>query len=213
MNKLALIFTATLVLISTHTFAVGDAALGQIKAATCIGCHGVNGNSVVPSFPKLAGQSEDYLLKQLQDFKSSARIDGMMAGIVAPLTDTDMANLAAYYAAQTVSQGVAKKDANIALGQKIYRGGKKETGVTACIACHGPQGKGIPAAGFPALSSQHAAYVSKQLKLFRQDSINAQTGVNNPSRANDYEGMMINFTKSLTNAEIDAVSEYIAGLH
>ena len=108
---------------------------------------------------------------------------------------------------------MAKKDANIALGQKIYRGGKKETGVTACIACHGPQGKGIPAAGFPALSSQHAAYVSKQLKLFRQDSINAQTGVSNPSRTNDYEGMMINFTKSLTNAEIDAVSEYIAGLH
>jgi cytochrome c553 len=213
MNKLALIFTATLVLISTHTFAAGDAALGQTKAATCIGCHGVNGNSVVPSFPKLAGQSEDYLLKQLQDFKSSARIDGMMAGIVAPLTDADMANLAAYYAAQAVSQGVAKKDANIALGQKIYRGGKKETGVTACIACHGPQGKGIPAAGFPALSSQHAAYVSKQLKLFRQDSINAQTGVSNPSRTNDYEGMMINFTKSLTNAEIDAVSEYIAGLH
>ena len=213
MNKLALIFTATLILISTNTFAVGDAALGQAKAVTCIGCHGVNGNSMVPSFPKLAGQSEIYLLKQLQDFKSGARIDGMMTGMVAPLTDADMANLAAYYAAQSVSKGVAKKDANIALGQKIYRGGKKETNVTACIACHGPQGKGIPSAGFPALSSQHAAYVSKQLKLFRQDSINAQTGVSNPSRANDYEGMMINFTKSLTNAEIDAVSEYIAGLH
>jgi cytochrome c553 len=213
MNKLVLIFTAVLALASTHTLAAGDAALGQAKAATCIGCHGVNGNSVVPSFPKLAGQSEGYLLKQLQDFKSGARVDGMMAGIVAPLTDADMANLAAYYATQTVSQGVAKKDANIALGEKIYRGGKKETSVTACIACHGPQGSGIPAAGFPALSSQHSAYVSKQLKLFRQDSINAQTGVSNPSRANDFEGMMINFTKSLTNAEIDAVSEYIAGLH
>ncbi len=213
MNKLALIFTATLVLISTHTFAAGDATLGQAKATTCIGCHGVNGNSVVPSFPKLAGQGEAYLLKQLQDFKSGARVDGMMTGIVAPLEGADMANLAAYYAVQTVSQGTAKKDANIALGQKIYRGGKKETSVTACIACHGPQGKGIPSAGFPALSSQHAVYIAKQLKAFRQDSINAQTGVNNPSRANDYEGMMINFTKSLTNAEIDAVSEYIAGLH
>ncbi|HIM95790.1 MAG TPA: cytochrome c4 [Gammaproteobacteria bacterium] len=213
MNKLLLIFTTTLVLISTHTFAAGNAALGQVKAATCIGCHGVNGNSMVPSFPKLAGQSEGYLLKQLQDFKSGARVDGMMTGIVAPLEGADMANLAAYYAAQTVSQGVAKKDANIALGQKIYRGGKKETSVIACIACHGPQGKGIPSAGFPALSSQHAVYTAKQLKAFRQDSINAQTGVNKPSRANDYEGMMINFTKSLTNVEIDAVSEYIAGLH
>jgi cytochrome c553 len=213
MNKLALAFITVLTLASTHTIAAGDAAQGQAKAATCIGCHGVNGNSVVPSFPKLASQSEAYLLKQLRDFKSGARVDAMMAGMVAPLTDTDMANLSAYYAAQTVTQGVAKKDANIALGEKIYRGGKKDTGVTACIACHGPQGKGIPSAGFPALSSQHATYVAKQLKAFRQDSINAQTGDSQPSRTNDYEGMMINFTKSLTNAEIDAVSEYIAGLH
>ncbi|HIC40995.1 Cytochrome c4 [hydrothermal vent metagenome] len=213
MNKLALAFITVLTLASTHTIAAGDAAQGQAKAATCIGCHGVNGNSVVPSFPKLAGQSEAYLLKQLRDFKSGARVDAMMAGMVAPLTDTDMANLSAYYAAQTVTQGVAKKDANIALGEKIYRGGKKDTGVTACIACHGPQGKGIPSAGFPALSSQHATYVATQLKAFRQDSINAQTGDSQPSRTNDYEGMMINFTKSLTNAEIDAVSEYIAGLH
>jgi cytochrome c553 len=212
-NKLALIFTAVLALASTHTLAAGDAALGQTKSATCIGCHGVSGNSVVPSFPKLAGQSQAYLLKQLREFKTHDRTDATMAGMVAPLTDTDMQNIAAYYALQTVTPGVAKKDANIALGEKIYRGGKKSTGTTACIACHGPQGKGIPAAGFPALGSQHAAYVAKQLKLFRQDSINAQTGSTKPSRANDYEGMMINFTKSLTNTEIDAVSEYIAGLH
>lgn len=213
MNKLALVFSTVLALVSTHTLAAGDIAIGQAKAATCIGCHGVNGNSVVPSFPKLAGQSEDYLLKELKDFKSGARIDAMMAGIVAALSESDMQNIAAYYAAQKTTPGVARQDANLALGQKIYRGGKKDTGVTACIACHGPQGKGIPAAGFPVLSSQHAVYVAKQLKLFRQDSINAQTGANEPSRANDYEGMMINFTKSLTNAEIDAVSEYIAGLN
>lgn len=213
MNKLALVFSAALALVSTHTLAAGDVALGQVKAATCIGCHGVNGNSMVPSFPKLAGQSEAYLLKQLREFKTSDRIDAMMAGMVAPLTDADMQNIAAYYSAQAVTPGSAKKSANIALGEKIYRGGKKDTGVTACIACHGPKGKGIPAAGFPALSAQHATYVAKQLKLFRQDSINAQTGATEPSRANDYEGMMINFTKSLTNAEIDAVSEYIAGLH
>ncbi len=212
MNKLVLIFSAALALVSTHTLATGDIALGQAKSATCIGCHGVNGNSVVPIFPKLAGQNEAYLLKQLREFKTSDRIDATMAGMVAVLTDADMQNIAAYYAAQSTTPGVAKKDANIALGEKIYRGGKKDTGVTACIACHGPQGKGIPSAGFPALSSQHAAYVVKQLKLFRQDSINAQTGATKPSRSNDYEGMMINFTKSLTNIEIDAVSEYIAGL-
>lgn len=212
MNKLALIFTSVLISVSTHVLAVGDVALGQAKAASCIGCHGVNGNSVVSSFPKLAGQSEAYLLKQLREFKTSDRVDAVMLGMVMPLTDADMKNIAAYYSAQTTSQGVVKKDANIALGEKIYRGGKKATGTTACIACHGPKGKGIPAAGFPKLSSQHAAYVSKQLKLFRQDSINAQTGATEPSRTNDYEGMMINFAKSLTNAEIAAVSEYISGL-
>ncbi len=210
MNKFALIFAVVLASVSTHALAAGDAVLGQAKAVTCIGCHGVNGNSIVPSFPKLASQSEAYLLKQLRDFKTGARVDGMMVGIVASLTDADMENLAAYYAAQTVSQGAAKKDADIALGQKIYRGGKKDAGVTACIACHGPQGRGIPSAGFPALFSQHAAYVAKQLKLFRQDSINAQTGATKPSRTND---LMINLTKSLTNIEIDAVSEYISGLH
>ncbi|HIM58443.1 MAG TPA: c-type cytochrome [Gammaproteobacteria bacterium] len=212
MNKLVLIFSAALALASTHTLAASDIALGQAKSATCIGCHGVNGNSVVPIFPKLAGQSEAYLLKQLREFKTSDRIDATMAGMVAVLTDADMQNIAAYYAAQSTTPGAPKKDANIALGEKIYRGGKKDTSVTACIACHGPQGKGIPLAGFPVLSSQHAAYIVKQLKLFRQDSINAQTGATKPSRSNDYEGMMINFTKSLTNVEIDAVSEYIAGL-
>jgi cytochrome c553 len=212
MNKLALIFTTVLALISTYTFAAGDAEKGKTKAADCTSCHGVDGNALAPTFPKLAGQSEGYLLKQLKDFKSGARVDGLMAGLVAPLTEKDMADLAAYYAIQKVSKGKVMQGANLALGQKIYRGGKKATGVTACIACHGPTGKGIPSAGFPALASQHSMYTVKQLKAFRQHSINAQTGAVEPSRTNDYEGMMINFTKSLTNAEIDAVSAYISGL-
>lgn len=213
MNKLVLVCATLSVLISTHALAAGDVAQGRAKSLTCIACHGVNGNSVVLSFPKLAGQNEGYLLKQLQDFKSGVRVDAVMAAIVAPLSDSDMANLATYYSAQTITQGVAKKDANIALGQSIYRGGKKDTSVTACIACHGPQGKGIPSAGFPVLASQHATYIVKQLKDFRQHSINAQTGESKPSRTNDFEGVMINFTKSLTNEEINAVAQYISGLH
>ncbi|WXT99484.1 MAG: Cytochrome c4 [Catillopecten margaritatus gill symbiont] len=212
MNKLTLIFIATLTLISTQSFAKGDATAGKAKSATCIGCHGVDGNSVVPTFPKLAGQSEAYLLKQLKEFKSSSRVDGVMAGMVAPLTEKDMVDLSAYYAAQKVSPGVVASGDTFILGQKIYRGGKKSTDVTACIACHGPRGKGVPSAGFPALTSQHAMYISKQLQLFRQHSINHQTGESKPSRTNDYEGMMINFTKNLTNKEIDAVSAYISGL-
>ncbi|BAS67335.1 c-type cytochrome [Bathymodiolus septemdierum thioautotrophic gill symbiont] len=213
MNKLALIFTVVLSLISIQSFAKGDAVAGKAKSVTCIGCHGVDGNSVAPTFPKLAGQSQAYLLKQLQDFKASKRKDAIMLGMVAPLTDTDMVNLSAYYASQKVSKGIVNPSANIALGQKIYRGGKKSTGVTACIACHGPRGRGVPSAGFPSLSSQHAIYVAKQLKLFRQHSINQQTGETLPSRTNDYEGMMINFTKNLTNKEIDAVSAYISSLY
>jgi len=212
MNKLALIFTLTLALISTQSLATGDVAQGKAKSVTCIGCHGVNGNSIAPTFPKIAGQNEDYIIKQLKEFKTGSRVDTIMAGIVASLTDTDIANLAAYYASQKVSSGMSATGDTFALGQEIYRGGKKSTGVTACIACHGPRGQGVPSAGFPALTSQHSMYIAKQLKLFRQYSINLQTGENKPSRTNDYEGMMINFTKSLTNQEIDAVSAYISGL-
>ncbi|CAC9584935.1 Cytochrome c4 [uncultured Gammaproteobacteria bacterium] len=212
MNKLALISLVAFALLSTSTFATGDAAKGKIKSVTCIACHGVDGNSVAPIFPKLAGQSESYLLKQLEDFKTHSRVDALMEGIVTPLSEADMANLAAYFAIQKSSKGVPASGALFALGQTIYRGGKRETGVTACIACHGPKGEGVPLAGFPALASQHAAYISKQLKLFRQHSINIQTGESKSSRVNDYEGMMVNFTKNLTNKEIDAVAAYISSL-
>jgi len=213
MNKLALIFTATLAFISVNTFAAGDVAKGKVKSVTCTACHAVDGNSMVPNFPKLAGQGEGYLFKQLKDFKSAERKDGLMAGIVAALSTDDMANLAAYFSKQSVAQGVASKTANIALGERLYRGGDKTRGVTACIACHGPKGAGIPSAGFPALASQHAAYTIKQLKDFRQVSINAQTNAKTPSRTNDNRKMMTAITKSLTNAEIEALAQYVAGLH
>ena len=213
MNKLALIFTAALALISTNTISAGDAAKGEVLSATCIACHGVNGNSMVPTFPKLAGQGEGYIFKQLKDFKASERKDALMAGIVAGLSAGNMADLAAYFSKQTVSQGVASKTTNIALGERLYRGGDKTRGITACIACHGPKGAGIPSADFPALASQHAAYTAKQLKDFRQVSINAQTDSKAPSRTNDARKMMTVFTKDLTNAEIDALAQYVAGLH
>ncbi len=214
MNKLTLILMAMFAFISVNTFASGNASSGKLKAVTCIGCHGATGNSMVAIFPKLAGQGEGYLFKQLQDFKSGARKDGAMAGMVALLSQQDMANIAAYYAAQKITQGVAKKDAAmIKLGQKIYRGGKLETKTTACIACHGPKGAGIPSANFPALASQHSAYIVQQLIAFRQNAFNAQTGANTPSRTNDYAHMMQDATKDLTNAEIKAVAEYISGLH
>ena len=213
MNKLAFIFSAALAFISVNTFAAGDAAKGKAKSATCTACHGVNGNSMVPNFPKIAGQGEGYTLKQLIDFKSGDRKDGLMAGIVEALSVDDMANLAAHFSKQNIAQGVASKTANIALGERLYRGGDKTRGITACIACHGPKGAGIPSAGFPALASQHAAYTAKQLKDFRQVSINAQTDASAPARTNDQLKMMTAFTKDLNNAEIEALAQYIAGLH
>ena len=213
MNKSALIFIAALAFVSTHTFAAGDTAKGKAQSATCMACHGATGNSMVPNFPKIAGQGEVYVLKQLKDFKSGDRKDALMAGIVAALSEDDMANLAAHFSKQSVTQGVASKAANIALGEKLYRGGDKSRGITACIACHGPKGAGVPSAGFPALASQHAAYTAKQLKDFRQVSINLQTEAKTPARMNDDRKMMVALTKSLNNTEIEALAQYIAGLH
>ncbi|MDB3893761.1 cytochrome c4 [Candidatus Thioglobus sp.] len=213
MNKLVLIFSMALAFISTNTLASGDAAKGKAKSVTCIACHGANGNSMVPIFPKLAGQGENYSLKQLKDFKSGKRQNGLMAGIAAGLSEQDMSDLAAYFSQQTISKNVANKSANIALGEKLYRGGDKERGITACIACHGSKGAGIPSAGFPAIASQHASYTAKQLKEFRQVSINTLTDAKTLARDNDDRKMMIAFTKDLNNIEIEALSQYIAGLN
>ena len=192
----------------------GDAEAGQAKSATCMGCHGLAGNSTIPNFPKLAGQGEGYILKQLQEFKSGVRENAIMAGVASLLSEQDMMDIAAYYSIQTISENSAKADEEtIELGRKIYLGGKKDTQTTACIACHGPKGLGIPSAKFPALSAQHAEYIALQLKAFRQYSINEQTGSDDLARDNDYEGMMRSVAKGLTTVEIEALAEYIAGLH
>jgi cytochrome c553 len=176
-----------------------------------MGCHGLAGNSTIPNFPKLAGQGEAYILKQLQYFKSGERENAMMAGVASMLSDQDMEDIAAYYSIQTISENSAKgSEEMIELGRKIYVGGKMDTQTTACIACHGAKGKGIPTAGFPAVAAQHADYTASQLKAFRQYSINVQTGSEGVERVN---AMMNNVAMGLTNEEIDALSQYIAGLH
>ena len=127
------------------------------------------------------------------------------------LSEQDMMDIAAYYSIQTISENSANADAEtLELGRKIYVGGKMDTQTTACIACHGAKGLGIPTAGFPAISAQHAEYTAAQLKAFRQYSINEQTGSTDVSRANE---MMVNVAKGLTTVEIEALSQYIAGLH
>lgn len=178
-----------------------DIAAGKEKSATCAGCHGVDGNSPSPAFPKLAGQHADYVAKQLKDFQSGARQDPTMVAMVAALTDDDINNLAAFYAGQEVKVGEAAADA-IKIGERIYRAGNADRGVPACLACHGPSGSGISQSGFPALGGQYADYVSKALNGFRDGT-----------RTNDASKMMRQIAANMSDAEIAAVSQYIQGLH
>jgi cytochrome c553 len=181
--------------------AAGDAEAGKTKAAACAACHGPDGNSPAAIFPKIAGQHASYIAKQLQEFKSGERKDPTMNGMAAPLSDQDMADLAAFYSSQTGSVGQAAED-KVQPGGTIYRAGNSATGVSACAACHGPTGGGNPMAKFPGLSGQHADYTVAQLKNFRSGA-----------RANDAGSMMRNIAKKMTDAEIEAVAQYIQGLN
>ena len=186
----------------TGVNAAGNAAAGKAKAASCAGCHGVDGNSSNPAWPKIAGQHAGYIAKQLADFKAGkTRNDPLMAGQVASLSSQDMADLGAYFSAKKGSQGGADKKL-AAAGEKLYRGGNKKKGVAACIACHGPTGAGNPAANFPKLNGQHAAYVEKAMKDFRSGK-----------RTNDANKMMQNIAEKMSDKEIKAVASYISGLH
>lgn len=182
--------------------AAGDAQAGKAKAQACAACHGADGNSANPAWPNLAGQHAKYVSKQLADFKAGReRKDPIMAGLVAPLTPEDMADLGAYFATLTPAGGFVSEE-SLPLGERIYRGGNQDSGVPACIACHGPNGRGDPMAGTPALSGQRAAYTAKQLNAFR-----------NGARANDRIRAMRDTSRRLSEEEIHAVSEYVAGLH
>jgi cytochrome c553 len=182
--------------------AAGDAQAGKAKAQTCAACHGADGNSTNPDWPNLAGQHAVYISKQLGDFKAGEhRTDLVMAGMVAPLTPEDMANLGAYFATLTPAGGFVSEE-HLPLGERIYRGGNQDSGVPACIACHGPNGAGDPMAGVPALSGQRANYTAKQLTAFR-----------NGARSNDRNGSMRGASRRLSDQEVRAVSEYVAGLH
>ncbi len=202
MNKW-LVFTAVISLSSAGSmaYAEGDAAAGEAKAAACASCHGADGNSANPDWPKLAGQHPLYLVKQLQEFKSGVRSNPMMSPMAAPLSEQDMADLAAYFAAQDPQPGAAD-EAMVELGEDIYRGGIPATGVAACIGCHGPAGAGNPAAKFPALSWQHSNYTVNQLQAFKAGQ-----------RNNDAGKMMRNVAGPMTEQEMKAVASYIQGLH
>lgn len=164
----------------------------------CAACHGVDGNSVISLNPKLAGQLPEYLLKQLTNFKEGKRANAVMAGMVANLTPDDMKNLANYFSTQKMTLAKAKSNGAGSLGEKIYRGGIVASGVPACASCHGANGAGIPKQ-FPRLASQHADYNLAQLRAFRLGE-----------RAN--APMMMTIAAKMTDAEMQAVADYMQGM-
>ena len=199
-RNLKTVLVGLISLVAVNSVHAADIAAGEQKTALCMGCHGPNGNSMNVIWPRLAGQHASYILKQLQDFKSAKRTDPTMQGMVATLTDEDMVNIAAYYEAQ--KPAAAKYDESLLdKGQDIYRGGITETSVAACMGCHSPTGGGNGPAAYPALKGQHPEYLAMQLKKFKDGA-----------RANDGGKMMRNVASRMSEAEINAVSAYIAAL-
>ncbi len=201
MKKWALAAALVSVWFASPVTAAGDAAAGESKSAVCAACHGADGKAIQPAYPNLAGQHASYLAKQLTEYRDGGRVNALMSGQAAALTDEDIDDLAAYYASMSKHENVASEE-SLTLGMNIYRGGITTAGVAACSACHGPAGLGNPAAAWPVVSGQNAQYTADQLRYFRSGE-----------RANDPNAMMRGVAKRMTDTEIEAVANYIAGLY
>ena len=211
MKKIAILFSLAMgcaqTAYSAEVMPAGDAAAGEAQTMVCAACHGADGNSAVPTFPKLAGQGEKYLYKQLHDIRDGARPVPTMAGQLDGKSNQDLADIAAFYAAQSRTGGQTDPEL-LALGEAVYRGGIPERKVAACTACHSPTGAGNAPAGFPALAGQHAEYIAAQLVAYRK-GYEDETG-----RINDGDTRIMRITAfGLSDKEIEAVSSYAAGLY
>lgn len=183
----------------------GDATAGQTKAAVCAACHTVDGNSVDPQYPKIAGQHEAYIAQQLSLFKSGKRMNPIMLGMTATLSEQDMLDLGAYFSAQTAKPNIAD-EAFVAIAQPLYQAGDAKRGIPACMSCHGPTGRGNPLSLYPSIASQHAQYSADLLRRFRSGTVNGDP-------ADARAAIMSQVAAKLTDAEIDALASYIQGLH
>jgi cytochrome c553 len=193
----------------------GDAKAGQAKAGACAACHGLDGNSADPQYPKLAGQNENYIWRQLRLFKSGERENPIMLGMSAPLSEQDMRDIGAYFATQKALAGVAD-DTPIAdgpnagrkfyqVGESIFRAGKPSAGVPACLACHGPTGRGNPGPPYPSLNGQHAPYTVARLQFFHGGGV--------WGKGTNANLVMSQAVRNLSEEEIQGLATYIAGLH
>ena len=187
-------------LLSSAAFAAGNVESGASKATLCQACHGANGNSANPEWPSLAGLGADYIAEQLQSFKEGKRNNPIMMPIAAPLSAQDMADLGAYFDSLP-NTGLEADPSFWAAGEKLYHGGDKARGIPACMACHGPTGRGNEPAKFPALRGQQSVYISKQLTAYAAGSRPPGPG-----------GIMPVVAKRLTPDDIRNVSSYLQGL-
>lgn len=204
--KQMVLLLSTLMLLSYGALAqaAGDPVKGKAKAAACAGCHGEDGNSQAPNFPKLSGQYADYIVKQVNDFLHNKRSDPIMSGMAATAgSAADLADIAAFFASQKTMKGTPVKSAKAARGKIIQLKGDSARGVYACVHCHGKNGKGASKTNpfFPVIGGQHKTYLVKMLKDFKSKK-----------RTNDPAGMMAAVAMKMSDAEIDAVAEYLSGL-
>lgn len=197
----------------------GDAAAGAGKAAVCAACHGLDGNSTDPQYPKIAGQHEAYIARQLTLFKTGGRVNPIMMPFASALSAQDMRDIGAHFAKSSATAGKADDSVIqnefspnngkrvVDIGQALYRGGAKDRGIPACMACHGPTGRGIPGPSYPALTGQHAGYTVNVLNLFKA------TPPSSPALKDANYAVMAQIAARLTDEEILAVSSYLQGLH
>jgi cytochrome c553 len=201
MKKLILAGITMLFLMSGAAIA-GDASAGKTKSAACGGCHGFDGNSPIPTYPKLAGQNEAYIVKQIHDFKANTdRQNAIMMGMAAGLSDEDAADIGAYFQSQSIKEAAAFEADKIAAGRELYKGGDLQKGIPACQACHGPTGAGTAGIGYPQLGGQYVEYTLAQLKAFKDGS-----------RKNDDKMLMRSIVEKLSDDDMVAVANYIASL-
>lgn len=180
----------------------GSIEAGKAKSLTCTACHGQDGNSVNPIWPNIAGQNAPYLVAQLQAYKNGTRTDPLMASQAMLLSDEDMRNLAVYFESLPAAVAAVADTSTIAKAEALYRGGNEDAGVAACLACHGPSGRGNPAAKYPALNGQHAAYTAKQLRDY----------ASNTRQSDGKTRMMRELAARLTEDDIVALASYVQGL-
>ena len=201
MKKLILASVAAFFLMSGAAIA-GDAAAGKAKSAACGGCHGFDGNSAIVTYPKLAGQNEAYIVKQVKDFKANSdRQNAIMLGMVAAVSDEDAADIGAYFQSQMLKEAAIHDADKAAAGRDLYKGGDLQKGIPACQACHGPKGSGAAGIGYPQIGGQYVDYTLAQLKAFKDGS-----------RKNDDKMLMRSIVEKMSEKDMIAVANYIASL-